>query len=208
MELIRYLNEHFLTREQLLAHCAIRADELRRWQACCMMPRASYRLSLDIICASFFGEHREQQVIEYYAREYVSWVGMLRQIDSEQEAYAVFARRYRTRLDELAASGMTYPGSFATDEHIAAEWNHFLDGTYGLCTMTGLPEEIAAKEVAIAAIRKLDADRDRPQGDANRKRLRKAVDLLDEASSPFAPHEVARSSRRRYVDEMRRAHGL
>lgn len=199
MELIRYLNEHFFTTEQLLAHCAIRVDELQRWQARRMMPKASYRLSLDIACISFFGEHREQQAVEYYAKGYVSWIGMLRQIDSEQEACAVFARRYRTRLDGLAASGMTHPERFAMDEHIAAEWGHYLDGTYGLCTVSGLPEEIAAKEVAIAAIREPDVDQER---------LRKAVDLLDEASSPFAPHEVARSSRRRYVDDMRKAYAL
>jgi hypothetical protein len=74
--------------------------------------------------------------------------------------------------------------------------------------VSGLPEEIAAKEVAIAAIRELDADRNRSQTEADRARLRNAVDLLDRASSPFAPHEVARSSRRRYVDDMRAAYGL
>lgn len=199
MELIRYLSEHFFTNEQLLAHCAIHAHQLQRWQARGMMPKASYRLSLDITCVSFFGEHREQQAAEYYAKGYVTWIEMLRQIDSEQEAYATFALRYRARLGELASSGMTHPADFATDAHIAAEWGHFLDGIYGLCTVSGLPEEIAAKEVAIAAIREPDVDRER---------LRQAVDLLDQASSPFAPHEVARSSRRRYVDAMRERHGL
>lgn len=208
MELIRYLNDHFVTSDQLLAHCALRADELQRWQARRMMPKASYRLALDIACDSFFGAHREQQAVEYYAKGCVSWIDALRQIDGEQEAYAVFARRYRTRLCELAASGMTHAQSFATDEHITAEWGHFLDGTYGLCTVSGLPEEIAAKEVAIAAIHELDASCSRPHGEVDRERLRNAVDLLDGASSRFAPHEVARSSRRRYVDDIRAAHGL
>lgn len=208
MELIRYLNDHFFTKEQLLAHCAIRADELQRWQARRMVPKASYRLSLDIACDSFFGAHREQRAVEYYAKGCVNWIDVLRRIDGEHEAHAVFARRYRTRLGELAASGMTHAERLATDEHIAAEWGHFLDGTYGLCTASGLPEEIATKEAAIAAIRELDDDRNRPQTEADRARLRTAVDLLDGASSPFAPHEVARSSRRRYVDDVRAAHGL
>jgi hypothetical protein len=208
MELIRYLNDRFFTSEQLLAHCAIRADELQRWQTRRMMPKASYCLALDIACDSFLGAHRKQQAVEYYAKGSVNWIDVLRQIDDEQAAYAVFARRYRTKLGELAAAGMTHAERFAADEHIAAEWGHFLDGTYGLCTVSGLPEEIAAKEVAIAAIRELDADRNRSQTEADRARLRNAVDLLDRASSPFAPHEVARSSRRRYVDDMRAAYGL
>lgn len=198
MELIEYLQTHFFTSEQLWVRCAIDAEQLRSWQDRRMMPQPSYRLNLDISCDSFFGHHREQQRAEFYAKGYVSWVELLRSLGSEDQAFAVFARRYRERLDQLAGSGVTHPNDFTIEQHLTAEWNHFLDGTYGLCTVSGLPEDIAAKEVAIAIIRAAD----------NREGLRQAVDLLDAVSSPFAPHEVARSSRRRYVDEMRSAHGL
>lgn len=198
MELIHYLNEHFLTRAQLLARCAIEPDQLQQWQARRMMPRASYRLRLDILCDSFFGEHREQVAPEFYAKGCVAWAEVLRPLDGEPDAFAVFARRYRARLGQLAATELGCPDQLATDGHLAAEWTAFLDGTYGLCTVSGLPEDIAAKELAIALIRKADG----------RAPLRRCVDLLDAVSSPFAPHEVARSSRHRYVDEMRRVHGL
>jgi len=198
MELIHYLNQHFLTREQLLARCDLMPEQLQQWQARRMMPRASYRLRLDIVCDSFFGEHREQLAAEYYAKAYLSWIGLVRPLGGEPEAFAVFARRYRARLEQLAASGFDVPDRLATDGHVAAEWEHFLDGTYGLCTVSGLPEDIAAKELAIAQIREA----------GGRAQLRRCVDLLDAVSSPFAPHEVARSSRHRYVDEMRRVHGL
>jgi hypothetical protein len=198
MELIHYLNQHFLTRAQLLARCAIEPGQLQQWQERRMMPRASYRLRLDILCDSFFGEHREQVAAEFYATGCIAWAGVLRPLGSEREAFAVFARRYRARLEQLAASGLGCPDGLATDAHLAAEWAAFLDGTYGLCTVSGLPEDIAAKDLAIALIREAD----------DRARLRRCVDLLDSVSSPFAPHEVARSSRHRYVDEMRRVHGL
>ena len=198
MELIHYLNEHFLTRAQLLARCALDPDQLQQWQERRMMPRASYRLRLEILCDSFFGEHREQVAAEYYAQGCIAWAEVLRPLGSEREAFAVFARRYRARHDQLGATGRGTPDQLATDGHLAAEWAAFLDGTYGLCTVSGLPEDIAAKELAIALIREA--------GDP--AQLRRCVDLLDAASSPFAPHEVARSSRHRYVDEMRRVHGL
>lgn len=198
MELIHYLNQHFLTRAQLLAGCAIDGDQLGQWQAHRMMPRASYRLRLDILCDSFFGAHHEQLAAEYYAKGYVAWAEVLRPLGGEPDAFAVFARRYRARLDQLAASGYACPERLAADGHLAAEWEAFLDGTYGLCTVSGLPEDIAAKELAIALVRETD----------DRAQLRRCVDLLDAASSLFAPHEVARSSRHRYVDEMRRLHGL
>jgi hypothetical protein len=205
MNLIDYLNHHFLTREQLLARTGIDAARLAALQALGMMPRPSYRLRLDLACDSFFGRHEECHAIDWYAQGYVAWAGLLDALDSPRQAYHVFADRYRRRLAQLADQNVCTAGDgLAIETHIAAEWGHFLDGTYGLCTRSGLPEDIAAKEAAIAVIRELTSQ-DGGQGlsEEQRRRLAAAVDLLDAASAPFAPHEVARSSRRRYVDAVR-----
>jgi hypothetical protein len=205
MNLIDYLRQHFLTREQLLAHTCMSGARLDALQAAGMMPRPSYRLRLELACDSFFGPHAESHAIEWYAHGYVAWAGLLEALDGPQQAFDMFAERYRRRLAQLAVDKLaTYPQDLAGDVHIKAEWSHFLDGTYGLCTRSGLPEDIAAKEAAIALIRALTAA-GAPQAldEEARGRLAAAVDLLDRASSPFAPHEVARSSRRPYVDEVR-----
>ena len=205
MNLIDYLRAHFLTREQLLAQTCMAGARLDALQAAGMMPRPSYRLRLDLACDSFFGPHTESHAIEWYAQGYVAWAGLLETFDKPQQAFDLFAERYRERLAQLAVDKLgTYPQDLAGDAHIKAEWRHFLDGTYGLCTRSGLPEDIAAKEVAITLIRKWTAA-SAPHGldEEARGRLAAAVELLDRASSPFAPHEVASSSRRRYVDEIR-----
>jgi len=72
MDLLQYLQQHFFSTEQLLKHSAISANQLRHWQEHRMMPIPSYRLSLDISCDSFFGQHREQHDVDYYAKEYTS----------------------------------------------------------------------------------------------------------------------------------------
>lgn len=206
MDLIEYLTKQFFTREQLLGHARIDGQRLDQWQQRRMMPRPSYRLRLDVACDSFFGEHRETRAIEYYAKGYVAWTALLPTLADEEQALAHFANRYRKRLAELAASG---PGDFTalvSSSHIASEWQHFLDGTYGLCTVSGLPEDIAAKEAAIVVIRELTSEQ--VLTSSKREHLRTCVDLLDRVSTPFAPHEVARSSRRRYVDDVRQAYRL
>jgi hypothetical protein len=74
-----------------------------------------------------------------------------------------------------------------------------------VCTVSGLTEDIAAKEAAGTVIKDLTAEGpQRTLTVEQRRRLGAAVDLLDRSSAPFAPHEVARSSRRRLVDEVRR----
>lgn len=210
MKLIDYLQQHFLTREQLLAHSCVTGARLDEWQARGMMPRPSYRLQLHLACDSFFGQHEEQHAIDWYARGYVAWVGLLDALDGPRQAYAVFGERYRRRLAQLVADDLLADAHALADEaHIAAEWTHFLDGTYGLCTRAGLPEEIAAKEAAIVTLRALTAAGARQAlDDGERVRLAAAVDLLDRVSAPFAPHELARSSRRRWVDGVRKVYGL
>jgi hypothetical protein len=208
MELIRYLEAFFWTREQLLAHCAIGAGQLAQLQRKRMMPQPSYRLRLDLGCQSFFGEHAEQVVADYYARGYASWLGVVSALEREDEARTLFFRRYRAQIAQLGEGGLLpRDPTFAGTQHLGNEWQGFLDGTYGLCTVSGLPEDIAAKEAATALIRELSGSGETPD-DGARALLRRAVDLLDRSAARFAPHEVERSSRRRYVDTMRVAHGF
>lgn len=205
MELIDYLSSHFLTRAQLLAACACDGARLDAFTAAGGMPAPSYRLRVHVDCASFFGAHAEDHALDWYATGYVDWLRML--MDGAADPYAEFAARYRATLRAHPLSGDGGTDALASDAHVHAEWTHFLAGTYGLCTRSGLPEDVAAKELAIHAIRAL-TDEGRTPDAAGLARLAASVDLLDRASSPFAPHERARSSRRRYVDGMRARYGF
>ncbi|MCA1856578.1 hypothetical protein LE190_11690 [Massilia oculi] len=203
MELIDYLNTHFLTRAQLLAASGIDGARLDALTSAGGMPQPSYRLQLDVRCASFFGEHVEAHTVDYYAPGTPSWIGVLEA--GTEDPFTVFARRYRAALAALPLATRDAKLGDGLDAHLREEWGHFLSGTYGLCTRTGLPEDIAAKELAICVIKELTADQQRAP---ELERLRQAVDLLDRASTPFAPHERARSSRHRYVDAVRSHYGL
>jgi hypothetical protein len=181
-------------------------------QAAGMMPAASYTLDLAGACDSFFGPHEARERVEYHAKGYVSWLGSLACCETPEQAYALFARRYRARVAGLLADGHAPADDklhAGLDAHIGQEWASFSNGIYGLCTRSGLPEDIAAKELAVMVINELTANTTRADlDDEARRRLARAVDLLDAASAPFAPHERARSSRHRLVDGLRAAYRL
>jgi len=195
MELIRYLEANYLSEEQLLSASGLHAAELADLQARKLMPQPSYTLQLDIACDSYFGAHAEQAGTRYYAQGYVAWTGTVRALAHEEDGFRVFAGRYLARLEAL--------GGAAHRPDLREEWRHFLSGTYGLCTRSGLPEDIAAKELAAATIRSLSAHGVAELEDTQRERLLAAIDLLDLASSAFAPHERTRSSRHSLVDTLR-----
>ncbi|HEX8613267.1 MAG TPA: DUF6058 family natural product biosynthesis protein [Telluria sp.] len=212
MELIRYLSDCYFTEEQLLAVSGLDPDELAALQQRGMMPQASYRLRLDVHCDSFFGPHQEHKQLAYYAKGYASWIGLLQSLGDESDALRVFAERYRARLAQLRAAGLCTDDpklNAGLDEHLREEWRHFLEGTYGVCTKTGLPEDIASKELATTIIREI-IGKPAEQALSTRDRvcLTLAVDLLDTASGRFAPHEKERSSRHLLIDEVRKTYQL
>ena len=60
-ELIKYLNKHFWTKQELLNISKVREQDLLKYQQNGVMPKCSYRLSLNIKSDSFFGLHKDEQ---------------------------------------------------------------------------------------------------------------------------------------------------
>lgn len=172
------------------------------------MPLCSYRLCIHLKSDSFLGLHNDEQEIEYYAKGYSSWLAIIQSIRKDA-VYSVFANRNKFAIQRLKEQGHSFNNSKITseiDENIIEEGNYFLNGTYGLCTKWGLPEDIAAKELSILEINELLELNELTVKELNKLTL--AIDLLDSASSLFAPHERLKSSRHRLVNEVRRKYQL
>jgi hypothetical protein len=209
MELIKYLNDHFLTKQQLLDISKVTAQDFSKYQQNGLMPKYSYKLNLNVKSDSFFGLHNEEQEIEYYAKGYASWLAIIQSLNTTEAVYAVFSNRYKRAIEKLKEQGH-YSSNLkiasGLNNHIKEEWNHFLNGIYGLCTKSGLPEDIAAKEFSILEINELAELGELTPEQINKLTI--AVNLLDSASSLFAPHERLQSSRNRLVNEVRRKYKL
>ncbi|MCR9835322.1 DUF6058 family natural product biosynthesis protein, partial [Vibrio parahaemolyticus] len=148
MMLVNYLNENFITLEELAIVTKIDQQDIRAYQTEKLMPLASYKLDVALNCSSFTGTHSENYVMEYYAKGYISWLSTVHTLKSEERVFEEFSNRYSRALSVLKGSKceVATPG---VHEIIMEDWEHFLQGTYGLCTQTGLPEDIAAKGFAV-----------------------------------------------------------
>lgn len=209
MELIKYLNECFFTKQELLDISKITEQEFVKYQESGVMPKCSYKIILNLKSDSFLGLHSEEQEIEYYAKGYSSWLVTIHSINSTDIIYSAFVKRYKAKIEHLIEQGHSTNNPKLNSDielHIEEEWRHFLNGTYGLCTKSGLPEDIAAKELATLEINELSDKTELNKEQLNR--LSAAVNLLDSASSFFAPHERLKSSRHRLVNEIRRKYKL
>ncbi|WP_042152006.1 MULTISPECIES: DUF6058 family natural product biosynthesis protein [unclassified Pseudoalteromonas] len=203
MDLLSYLNQHFYTKIQLLEKSKISAVDFKQYQEKTMMPAASYLLNIK--CDSFFGEHT--QASEFFPKAYVSWLTDLITMPDTQTAFEVFSYRYKAQLQNLNDFGL-----FSVEDkfnkslkvHIKQEWQHFLKGTYGVCTQSGLVEDIATKEFTTSIINELILNKE--LSDKKLKRLKISIGLLDSATALFAPHEKQNSSRVNLIESVKQTY--
>lgn len=202
-KLQEYLHKNFIELEQLLNIASLDEERLRNLQKNKQMPEASYSLKFEQSCDSFFGNHHDGKKLEFYNQGYLYWLGLLQNANFKPFEY--FSEQYNQTLQRLENQfGCLNNPKFNTElkSLITSEWEHFLDGIYGLCTTTGLPNNIATKEFCIAYIDEVVGN-DRAVATEQKPLLAEAVLLLDNATAQFAPHEVSRSSRRKYVDKIK-----
>lgn len=212
-----YIQTHFFTLDQVAHRSGVSLDRLEELQKAGCLPGPAYRLEGQCRINSIFGDHTEMVAQDYYPSSHVEKAKALVALDGSLEKIAgleetAFRAEYKRMLVELDACSFGLASLFDTEGNVAGEmaeelltkeWQHYLDGTYGLCTKRATAKEIAIKEIMIARIKFLTDEGRREASSVNLQALAEAVDALDEVSAPFAPHEVGRSSRQTYINEVR-----
>lgn len=217
MTSLEYILTNFVSLPQLAALSGQTEDTINEFIAARCLPGPAYRLEGQVALSSVFGDHSEAWKASFFPRSHVEKVRSIARQEAPLEAVAssleaAFKAEYGALLIELQAREYGMADVFKTDGTVGgraaesllnSEWNHYLDGTYGLCTRSASVREIAMKEIMIARIKHLSAQLEQKPVDTLRADLAQAVDMLDSVSAPFAPHEVSRSSRQSYITDIK-----
>jgi len=218
MTSIDYIVENFLTFDQLAAASGVSVDQLQEMIAANCLPGPAYEVTGTYKVQSVFGLHEEVVSRAYYPTSHVTKAqAVASSAATYPEQSETLKRAFYTDYKKIllaknaAAFGLAHLFDAAgqivgpkADLLLAQEWQHYLDGTYGLCTRCATATEIATKESMIAKITCLTDKLEQDRAAGLLDDLAQAVDELDAVSAPFAPHEVARSSRGRHIDAVRR----
>lgn len=206
--LLDYLQRYFLDEVELLEKSGMNWSTFSDWQTSRVLPRPSYSLQVSGGIKSFFGTHEVTTARHWYPIGTLRWIGVIDSVGADETLLkSEFSKRFCAELTRLASHGISDPyheNKIALAALIDADWQHFLDGTYGVCTRQQLPEQIATKDAAIRIIDRLtDTQKKETVLINERLVLEKAVTLLDAVSMPFAPHERQKSSRHRCINIVR-----
>ncbi|MFT6658863.1 DUF6058 family natural product biosynthesis protein [Maritalea sp.] len=212
--MLNYLFEHFHERAQLISLLNGDAAFLETMLKTRCAPQPAYRLNSTNECNSYFGTHVESAELQFFASGQIGWLSDLRSkaIETEQKAKQLFESRYcaahaqfcRSELAQHIHALSEQATSAPTNQKMQSTWQHFLDGTYGVCTSDGLPETIFLKQTLVASIDTFIANNPSPTiKNPQRHCLTKVVNALDKVEALFAPHEHQRSSRQRCIVNVR-----
>lgn len=202
---VEYTRSHFLTLETLAAQTGVAPELIGSYIEHRCVPRHSYAIVTCSSINSFFGRADGGPVeVRFYAPSHARWITeTVRQSGASSLLALAEERRrwlYREYCVEIERTGPDLIPRDQLDAHLASEFEGWLDGTYGLCTVTATARDIARKELSILRIRALTQDGARAAlSSGERSALGEAVRLLDQVSAPFAPHERARSSREKWI---------
>lgn len=217
MNSLDYIKQNFLTLAQLSDASGVSVQLIKQMIGAGCLPGPAYEVLQESSIRSVFGEHEEQVTAEYYPHSHVAKAQDIERSGVSLAAVAAEQRRLfdQTYIDLLRAEKAAEFGlghlcapdgcvkGPELDAFLDTEWQHYLDGTYGLCTRSASFEEIAIKEIMIAKIKCLLGLLDAGESAVSFDDLAEAVDRLDTVSSPFAPHERQLSSRGQWIDSVR-----
>lgn len=212
--LLNYIYQHYYERAEFCAAAQMDTAELARLEQANLIPKASYILDIELCAKSFVAEHQEKQSYEFYLKGQLEWLVQIanKNISTENAARHYFEAQYNAAIEVFLASELgqeiatLYPQTAWKLSDYSEIWQHFLDGTYGLCTRTGLPREIFLKHIYIRFIEFITAANQPAELTPKLKSLLSAVvdDLDKNIESNFAAHEVAKSSRQRCIINVRK----
>jgi hypothetical protein len=175
---VEYIRENFVALQELCAARGMDLDEATTLIERGRLPRASYTLD----------DGTDMVPPDYFA---------LYDAPGPDDVENVFRDRLVTAARKL--------GLNPSDAEVAAEWEGYLSGEYGVCLRDVTPESICAKGVHVDAIEDLLAEprrADRDWLDA----LASNVDALDRLERPFAEFDRVRwgpVSRDRLITDVR-----
>lgn len=219
-----YLSEYFLDEPQFAKACGLSREELARLITARLIPSPSYVVSIaSILSSPVMGDLEAPGSTPglYFRPEYVAWVRRAQTALAEvgpEAAHTLlkadFASNLLASLNELNATTWRLFDSFNEDGSILPAglqvrmdevWEHFLNGTYGLCVADPASEAaIARKEVLQEKLMNLSGKGTRTHfQNAEAQGLLALMNAYAEASMPFSPVDYPLSSRKRLVDDLR-----
>lgn len=224
-ENLSYIDENFIPLGSVAEATKLDPAAVQELLDACVIPRACYFPDEQGNLASNLGNTTTKLDTAWFHPASLAWIrDAVVLLESDVDAGVLAAQRrrwftkiYTNHLLALRDLGLietaVWDEAFADERNRAAiadgEFEHWLAGTYGLCTRANTPEAVAVKECMVRNIDQITRKGEVAElDDAKREKVMRYLRLFDHVTALFAPFERAKSSRHRLCVELPQRYGL
>lgn len=210
---IKYIQENFIESNQVCQIAGISPQKLLELIEKELIPKASYKIDLTYkISSPLQDEIVISEVKDYFPKNVINLIktNILLKNPSEfkKTLKTEFVESFVINTDKKFGydNVMNENGSVNMEKLnivFEQEWQYYLKGIYGICTLNGTGTEIAKKEIAVKKLIVFNkSHKDNKLTEAEKKELLKLNSEFNEGSNLFAPFQSKNSSRGKYLDEI------
>lgn len=210
---IKYIEENFIESNELCKVSSISHQELKTLIDAELVPNSSYEINLTYKINSPLGDEKIiSEVKKYYPKSVITLIQKNKDLNDSSEFKKLLKTEFINAFVSSDHNSFGYDniidqdGSVNMEKLNAAfeqEWQYYLQGIYGICTLNGTGTEIAKKEIAVKRLIEFNKKhKDKKLSDSDKEILNILNNEFNEVSNLFAPYQRTNSSRGKYLDKI------
>lgn len=210
---IKYIKENFIESNELCQASEISLQDLEMLIDNKLVPKNSYEINETHKISSPLGDEKViSEVKKYYPKSVITLIQKNKTLDSSTEFKQSLKTEFINTFVNNSNNHFGYDNITEEDGSVnkekldlvfEQEWQYFLQGIYGICTLNGTGTEIAKKEIAVKRLIEFNKKHsEKKLSDKDKETLNVLNDEFNEVSSLFAPYQRLKSSRGKYLDKI------
>jgi len=210
---IKYIKENFIESNELCQVSEISHQDLETLINNKLVPNSSYEINVTYKINSPLGDEKIiSEVKKYYPKSVIALIQKNKNLNDSSEFKESLKTEFINTFVNSNNKSFGYENITEEDGSVnmeklnlafEQEWQYYLQGIYGICTLNGTGAEIAKKEIAVKRL--IDFNKkhgEKKLSDSDKEILYILNNEFNEVSNLFAPYQRINSSRGKYLDKI------
>ena len=210
---LKYIEENFIESNELCQISGISRQDLENLIDNKLIPNSSYQINITYKINSPLGDEKViSEVKKYHPKSAINLIQKNKKLNDSSEFKESLKAEFINTFVNSNNNSFGYDniieenGSVNIEKLNVAfeqEWQYYLQGIYGICTLNATGAEIAKKEIAVKRLIEFNKKhRENKLSDSDKEILNTLNSEFNEVSNLFAPYQRTNSSRGKYLDKI------